>query len=69
MDTRFLRGDYPGALAAYEEGRRRDLHGNRRQGCRLALVRFANGDSQTAENELWELVANGREKRATKNTG
>jgi tetratricopeptide (TPR) repeat protein len=54
--TRFLRGEYPGALAAYEEGRRRDPQRNRRQGCRLALVRFANGDAQAAEQELWELV-------------
>jgi tetratricopeptide (TPR) repeat protein len=57
--TRFLRGDYPGALAAYEEGRRRDPQKNRRQGCRLALVRFANGDAQTAEQELWQLVDSG----------
>jgi tetratricopeptide (TPR) repeat protein len=54
--TRFLGGDYRGALAAYEEGRRRDPQKNRRQGCRLALVRFATGDPERAEQELWELV-------------
>jgi tetratricopeptide (TPR) repeat protein len=54
--TRFLRSDYAGALAAYEEGWRRDPQKNRRQGCRLALVRFANGRIEAAEREFWELA-------------
>ena len=54
--TRFLRGDYAGALAAYEEGQRRDPEKNRRQGCRLALVRFANGDVDGAERDLWRFA-------------
>jgi tetratricopeptide (TPR) repeat protein len=54
--TRFLRADYAGALAAYEEGWRRDLQKNRRQGCRLALVRFANGRVDAAEREFWGLA-------------
>jgi tetratricopeptide (TPR) repeat protein len=51
--TRFLRGDYAGALAAYEEGQRLDPEKNRRQGCRLAVVRLANGDVAGAERDLW----------------
>jgi tetratricopeptide (TPR) repeat protein len=51
--TRFLRGDYGGALAAYEDGWQLDSQKNRRQGCRLALVRFANGRVETAEREFW----------------
>jgi tetratricopeptide (TPR) repeat protein len=54
--TRFLRGDYAGALEAYEAGRSRDTQQNRRQGCRLALVRFATGDRQGAEREFWPLI-------------
>jgi tetratricopeptide (TPR) repeat protein len=54
--TRFLRGDYAGALKAYEEGQRRDPEKNRRQGCRLALVRFALGDLDGAERELWRFA-------------
>ena len=54
--TRFLRGDYAGALGAYEEGQRRDPEKNRRQGCRLALVRFALGDLDGAERELWRFA-------------
>jgi tetratricopeptide (TPR) repeat protein len=54
--TRFLRGDYAGALEAYEEGQRRDPEKNRRQGCRLALVRFASGDLDGAERDLWRFV-------------
>jgi Tfp pilus assembly protein PilF len=50
--TRFLRGDYPAALCAYEEGQRRDAEKNRRQGCRLAIVRFAVGDIEGAERDL-----------------
>jgi len=51
--TLFLDGKYPAALDAYEEGRRRDPQRNRRQGCRLAVVRFANGDAAGAERDLW----------------
>jgi tetratricopeptide (TPR) repeat protein len=54
--TRFLRGDFAGALEAYEKGWRLDSQKNRRQGCRLALVRFANGRVETAERDFWELV-------------
>jgi tetratricopeptide (TPR) repeat protein len=54
--TRFLRGDYAGALRAYEEGQRRDPERNRRQGCRLALVRFASGDLDGAERDLWRFA-------------
>jgi tetratricopeptide (TPR) repeat protein len=54
--TRFLRGDYAGAVNAYEEGRRRDPQKNRRQGCRLALARFATGDRAAAEPQFWDLV-------------
>jgi tetratricopeptide (TPR) repeat protein len=54
--TLFLRGEYAGALAAYEEGQRRDPQQNRRQGCRLAVVRFANGDLAGAERDLWRFA-------------
>jgi tetratricopeptide (TPR) repeat protein len=54
--TRFLRGDYAGAQTAYEEGQRRDPEKNRRQGCRLALVRFASGDLDGAERDLWRFA-------------
>jgi tetratricopeptide (TPR) repeat protein len=54
--TRFLRGDYVGALAAYENGQARDVSRNRRQAARLALVRFANHDVVRAERELWQSV-------------
>lgn len=51
--TRLLRTDFAGALAAYEEGQRRDPEKNRRQGCRLALARFATGDLAGATRDLW----------------
>lgn len=54
--TRFLKGDYPGALVAYEEGQRRDPEKNRRQTCRLALVRFATGDVEGADRDLWRAA-------------
>jgi tetratricopeptide (TPR) repeat protein len=54
--TLFLAGQYREALAAYEEGQRRDPQRNRRQGCRLAVVRFANGDTAGAERDLWQSV-------------
>ncbi len=50
--TRFLKADYAGALRAYEEGQRRDPTRNRRQACRLALVRLANGDAGAAAEDL-----------------
>jgi tetratricopeptide (TPR) repeat protein len=54
--TLFLAGRYSDALDAYEEGRRRDPQQNRRQGCRLAVVRFATGDTAGAERDLWRCV-------------
>jgi tetratricopeptide (TPR) repeat protein len=51
--SRFLRGDFAGALRAYEEGQRLDPEKNRRQGCRLAVVRFALGDLDGATRDLW----------------
>jgi hypothetical protein len=47
---------YEGPLAAYEEGQRRDPQQNPRQGCRLAIVRFVNGDTPGAERDLWRHV-------------
>jgi tetratricopeptide (TPR) repeat protein len=52
--TLFLAGRYADALHAYEEGQRRDPQQNRRQGCRLAIVRLANGDAAGAERDLWQ---------------
>ena len=54
--TLFLAGRYRDALGAYEEGRRRDPQPNRRQGCRLAVVRLANGDAEGAERDLWRCA-------------
>ena len=54
--TLFLGGHYARALGAYEDGQRRDGQQNRRQGCRLALVRFANGDLAGAERDLWRFA-------------
>jgi tetratricopeptide (TPR) repeat protein len=54
--TRFLRADYAGALTAYQQGWELDSQKNRRQGCRLALVRFANGLVETAERDFWALA-------------
>jgi hypothetical protein len=47
-----LAARYAEALAAYEEGQRRDPQQNARQGCRLAIARFANGDVDGAERDL-----------------
>jgi tetratricopeptide (TPR) repeat protein len=55
--TLFLAGKYADALAAYEEGQRRDPDKNVRQGCRLAMMRLAVGDVAGAERDLW-LFAN-----------
>jgi tetratricopeptide (TPR) repeat protein len=54
--TLFLAGRFPEALAAYEEGQERDPEKNRREGCRLAIVRFANGDVAGAERDLWRFA-------------
>jgi tetratricopeptide (TPR) repeat protein len=54
--TLFLAQRYRDALDAYEEGQRRDPEKNRRQGCRLAVMRFANGDAAGAERDLWAFV-------------
>ena len=54
--TLFLGGRYSEALAAYEEGQRRDPEQNRRQGCRLAMVRFAAGDADGAERDFWRFA-------------
>jgi tetratricopeptide (TPR) repeat protein len=54
--TLFLAGKYRDALAAYEEGQRRDPQQNRRQGCRLAVVRFATGDVPGAERDFWRCA-------------
>jgi tetratricopeptide (TPR) repeat protein len=51
--TRFLAGRFREALAAYEEGWRRDREKNARQGCRLAVTRFATGDAAGADRDLW----------------
>jgi tetratricopeptide (TPR) repeat protein len=50
--TLFLEAKYPDALRAYEEGQRLDPEKNRRQACRLAIVRLANGDLAGAERDL-----------------
>ena len=54
--TRLLAGKVREALAAYEEGWRRDPEKNRRQGCRLAMARFANGDVDGAARDLWRCA-------------
>jgi tetratricopeptide (TPR) repeat protein len=54
--TLFLLERYTEALAAYEEGQRRDPQQNRRQGCRLAVARFATGDVEGAGRDLWRCA-------------
>jgi Tfp pilus assembly protein PilF len=54
--TLFLAGKYTDALAAYEQGQRRDPEKNRRQGCRLAMMRFATGDIEGATRDLWHFA-------------
>ena len=54
--TLFLAERFGDALAAYEEGQRRDPEKNRRQACRLAVVRLANGDGAGAERDLWRYA-------------
>jgi tetratricopeptide (TPR) repeat protein len=55
--TLFLSGKYAEALRAYEEGQRRDPEKNRRQGCRLAVVRLVTGDAAGAERDLWRCAS------------
>jgi tetratricopeptide (TPR) repeat protein len=54
--TLFLAGKYGEALAAYEEGQRRDPDKSRRQACRLAVMRLANGDVAGAERDLYRCA-------------
>jgi tetratricopeptide (TPR) repeat protein len=54
--TLFLAGRYTDAIAAYEEGVRRDPQKTPRQTCRLAMARFAAGDVPGAEHDLWPAV-------------
>jgi len=54
--TLFLGGRYDEAVAEYEEGQRRDPEKNRRQGCRLAIARYAAGDRAGAERDLWRFA-------------
>jgi tetratricopeptide (TPR) repeat protein len=54
--TLFLAGRYREAVAAYEEGARRDPHKNPQQACRLAMSRLAAGDAARGEQELWAAV-------------
>ena len=53
--TRLLAGRLDDSLAAYEEGWRRDPQKNRRQGCRLAVVRLLRGAGRSCEL-FWELA-------------
>jgi tetratricopeptide (TPR) repeat protein len=53
--TRLLAQRLRDSLAAYEEGWRRDAQKNRRQGCRLAVVRLLHGDAGGREL-FWELA-------------
>ncbi len=55
--TLFLSGKYAEALRAYEEGQHRDPEKNRRQGCRLAIVRLVTGDAAGAERDLWRCAS------------
>jgi tetratricopeptide (TPR) repeat protein len=54
--TLFLAARYGEAVAAYEEGARRDPHKNPQQACRLAMSRVAAGDAARGEQELWAAV-------------
>ena len=52
----FLSGRFQEALEAYLEGQRRDPERNLRQACRLAMVRFAAGDLEGADRDLWRAA-------------
>ncbi len=54
--TLFLSGRFEDSLEAYLEGQRRDPDGNLRQACRLAMVRFAAGDLDGADRDLWRAA-------------
>jgi tetratricopeptide (TPR) repeat protein len=54
--TLFLAGRYVEAIAAYEEGVRRDPQKTPRQTCRLAMARYAAGDVPGADRDLWPAV-------------
>ena len=54
--TLFLSGRFQEALEAYLEGQRRDPDRNLRQRCRLAMVRFAAGDLEGADRDLWRAA-------------
>ncbi len=54
--TLFLRGRFDASLEAYLEGQRRDPERNLRQACRLAMVRFAAGDVEAADRDLWRAA-------------
>jgi tetratricopeptide (TPR) repeat protein len=54
--TLFLAARYDEAVAAYDEGARRDPHKNPQQACRLAMSRVAAGDGVRGEQELWTAV-------------
>ncbi len=54
--TLFLSGRFQEALEAYLEGQRRDPERNLRQSCRLAMVRFAAGDVEGADRDLWRAA-------------
>jgi tetratricopeptide (TPR) repeat protein len=55
--TLFLQGKYRAALAAYEEGQRRDPEKNARQACRLAVVRLAAGDAEGSLHDLRQSLS------------
>ncbi|HJZ74898.1 MAG TPA: hypothetical protein VKE51_24340 [Vicinamibacterales bacterium] len=55
--TLFLAARYAEAIAAYEEGARRDPRKTPQQICRLAMARFAAGDVAGAERDLWPAVS------------
>ena len=54
--TLFLSGRFDESLEAYLEGQRRDPDRNLRQACRLAMVRFAAGDVEGADRDLWRAA-------------
>ena len=54
--TLFLSGRFEESLEAYLEGQQRDPDRNLRQACRLAMVRFAAGDVEGADRDLWRAA-------------
>lgn len=55
--TLFLQGRYQAALAAYEDGQRRDADRNPVQATRLAMCRLATGDAAGAVADLRQATA------------